>query len=520
MHALPELTPGQRRLSLFAVMVVLFLSALDQTIVATAMPRIIADLQGLERYAWVGTAYLLTGTVTVPIYGKLGDLYGRRPIIVLGVLIFLAGSMLCGLAGEFGPLPVIGDGMNQLILFRAIQGIGAGALATGAFATVADLFPPAERGKYAGLFGALFGLASVAGPLLGGWLTDNATVVLFGHVVAGWRWVFYVNLPLGVVALFVLMTKLPNRPGNDPGRIDWAGAGMLLATFVPLLLALSIGGHVRPWGSPEVVGLFLAALLGLGLLLWVEQRADNPVVPLALFGDPVFTRANLALFLMAMAFMGIAMFFPLYAQLVWGLSATAAGSALLPLMGGLLFSSIVCGRLASRTRQYKPLLVGGGVVLLIGIFFLAQIGPETGKWDSIWRMVLVGLGLGPGQGLYNLAVQNSVLRERIGVATASGQFFRQIGSTIGVAVFGALLVNGLARELPLRAPLLGGVPDLGQAQALAMHPERLDAATRVGVIGAFDVAVTHLFWVALGLAAVAFVVTLTIPARTLRGRDD
>ena len=221
------------------------------------MPRIIAELHGLERIAWVGTAYLLASTVVVPIYGKLGDLYGRRPLLVFGVVVFLAGSMLCGLAGEFGPLPLVGDAMNQLIVCRALQGIGAGALTTGAFAAIADIVPPAERGKYVGLFGAMFGFASVAGPVIGGALTQHATVAWAGHVVSGWRFVFYVNLPLGAVALWILTTRLPNTGAQAGGerRIDWSGSVLILAAFVPLLLALSWGGHQYAWGSPVVVAM-------------------------------------------------------------------------------------------------------------------------------------------------------------------------------------------------------------------------------------------------------------------------
>lgn len=517
--AFAPLPKAQRNLTLAAVMVVLLLSALDQTIVATAMPRIIADLSGLERYAWVGAAYLLTGTVGVPIWGKLGDIHGRRSVLIAGVLIFLAGSALCGLAGEFGPLPLIGDGMNQLILFRAIQGIGGGALATGAFGTIADLFPPAERGRYAGLFGAVFGLAGVAGPLVGGALTDHATTTLFGHQIAGWRFVFYVNLPLGALALFVLVAKMPRRAGLDPGVVDWIGGMLVLAAFVPLLLALSLGGHGLPWDSPITIALFAAAIVMLAALLRQQGRADNPILPLPLFRDPVFARANLALFLSAMAFMGLVMFFPLWMQVVRGVSATHAGLAMLPLTGALLASSIVSGRVSSAIRGYKPILVAGGALLLAGIASLTTIGPETSFGGVVWRMILVGLGLGPGQGMFTLAIQNAVEPRRIGQATASAQFGRQIGSTVGVALFGALFTNRLVAELPARAPALGAQPDLARAQAMAMQPAGLDPATAGGLIAAFDHSIVALFWVALGIAAATFAVTLAVPARELRGRD-
>ena len=259
-------------MALGAVLIVLFLSALDQTIVATAMPRIIKELAGLERIAWVGTAYLLTSTVTVPIYGKLGDIYGRRPVLVWGVTMFLIGSMMCGLAGEFGDLALIGDGMNQLIACRAIQGLGAGALTTGAFAVVADIAPPAERGKYTGYFGAMFGFAGLLGPVVGGFLTDHATIMVQGHVISGWRFIFYVNLPLGLAALYILLTKLPQGSRGADARIDWLGAGLIVVAAVPLLLALTWGGEgggLTAWQSPRVIGglsrsvlAFLAFLVG------------------------------------------------------------------------------------------------------------------------------------------------------------------------------------------------------------------------------------------------------------------
>ena len=532
-----DYTPAERRLALAAVMIVLLLSALDQTIVSTAMPRIVAELRGLERIAWVGTAYLLTSTVMVPIYGKLGDMYGRRPILVFGVVVFLAASALCGLSGEFGTLPLIGDGMNQLIVCRAVQGIGGGALATGAFATVADLFPPAERGKYAGLFGGVFGLAAVLGPVVGGVLTDHATMTLFGHVISGWRFVFYVNLPLGAVALYVLMTRLPTGAHSGGGTIDWAGALLLLVTFVPLLLALSWGGHAHDWDSPLVLALLALSAGGLIALLIVERGRPEAIVPLDLFAEAVFARSNAALFLINMAFMGIVMFLPLYLQTVRGAVATESGFALLPLMGGLLFGSIVTGRLASVYKIYKPFLIGGGVILMFGMVLMLGVTAQTGPTDLALRMAIVGLGLGPGQGMFTLAIQNAVPVARVGVATSSAQFFRQIGSTIGVAIFGALLTASLVRELPVRAPDLARLPaafDLSHAQALAMNPARIGAeqtaigasdaaaARRIeaGLKESFAAAILGLFRVSAAIFAGALVMTLLVPGRRLRGREQ
>ena len=533
----PILTPAERRLRIAAVLIVLFLSALDQTIVSTAMPRIIAELSGLERIAWVGTSYLLTATVMVPIYGKLGDLYGRRPILLFGVVTFLLGSMLCGLAGEFGSLPLIGDGMNQLIVCRGLQGLGAGALTTGAFATVADIAPPAERGKYVGWFGAMFGLASIGGPVIGGALTDHATTAFFGHMVSGWRFVFYVNLPLGAVTLWVLLTHFPAGVRGDKKRIDWLGSALIVASFVPLLLALSWGGHGEGWAAPRVIWGFVAAAVGMAAFLRVSWRNPDAVVPLDLFADPVIGRSNIALFLVNLGFTGLVMFWPLYIQIVRGAGATDSGLAMLPLMGGVLTGSMISGQLARKTQQYKPVLIIGGLVTLLGIALMLGVTRDTPTWSMLMRMALVGFGLGPAQGMFTLAIQSAVPHAKVGVATASAQFFRQIGSTVGVAIFGALLTMQLASELPRRAPELTNASapfDLSQAQRLAMDRPALaaelarrgvtdsNAPARVqrGLSDSFGSAIEGLFPVTLGLMLIAFLVTLAVPARKLRGRGD
>ncbi len=533
MSSLSSYSPAERRLALIAVLIVLFLSALDQTIVSTAMPRIIAELKGLERIAWVGTAYLLASTVMVPIFGKLGDLHGRRPVLIFGVAMFLSGSMLCGLAGEFGTLPLIGDGMNQLIAFRALQGIGAGALTTGAFGTVADIAPPAERGRYTGFFGAMFGLASVAGPVLGGLLTDHATTTVFGHVVSGWRFVFYVNLPIGAVAIWMLLNKLPVVAGHAGGRIDLVGAFWLVVATVPLLLGLSWGGHSYPWDSLPVVGSFALAAIGLAAFILASRGNPQAVVPLDIFTDSVVRRANLALFIVNLAFMGLAMFLPLYLQTVHGVGATESGFALLPLMTGVLVGSMTAGQVARRTQLYKPVLVIGSTVTLVGMALMLLLTQDTPKWQYLLTLGLVGLGMGPAQGMFTLAVQSAVSHARVGVATASTQFFRQIGSTVGVAVFGALLTNHLAAELPRRAPQLsvaGAALDLSRAQTLVMNPRALaaalpggDAATVAaagrGLRDSFAMAIQGLFPVSLMLFGLGFAVTLAVPGRKLRGRD-
>lgn len=472
-----SITPAERRLVLTALVVILLLSALDQTIVSTAMPRIIEQLHGLSMYAWVTTAYLLTSTVAVPIYGKLGDMYGRKPILIAGVLLFLAGSALCGLSGEFGDLPVLGSGMMQLVVFRAIQGVGGGALMTCVFAIIADLYAPRERGRLFGVFGSVFGVATLIGPFVGGFFTDHGAVTLLNHEVAGWRWVFYVNLPLGLIALFMIVYRMPvlRHPGG--GRVDYVGAVLVVLTFAPLLLALSLGGTSYPWDSPRIVGLFAVALLSFLLFLWAESRTADAILPLRLFRIETFRIAVLASFIVSMAFLGVVMFMPLYMQAVQGVSATQSGVALLPLMAGILVSSVASGRWVARTGRYKPVMIGGGLVLVVGVMSLTGIGPDTSTRDLAWRLLVTGIGLGPAQSLFSLVIQNSAPLAELGVATSMSQFSRQIGSTVGVAIFGTFLTHSLTAELPKRLPLLPGVSeqriDLSHAQSQAMNVEEI-----------------------------------------------
>lgn len=472
-------TSAEKRLILTALAVVLLLSALDQTIVSTAMPRIIEQLQGMGMYAWVTTAYLLTSTVAVPIYGKLSDLYGRKPILIAGVVLFLVGSALCGLSGEFGDLPLLGGGMMQLIVFRAIQGLGGGALMSMTFAIIADLFPPRERGRLFGVFGSVFGLATVIGPFIGGFFTDHGTVTLLNHEVAGWRWVFYVNLPLGLVSLFMILYRMPNLRVGKGGRVDYVGALLVVLTFTPLLLALTLGGTSYPWGSPRIVGLFALSALSFVIFLWVEGRTKDAILPLHLFRIRTFRIAVLASFVVSMAFLGVVMFMPLYMQVVQGINATQSGVALLPMMAGMILSSTICGRMVTRTGRYKLFMVGGGILLAVGVLLLSGIGPDTTARDLGWRLAITGIGLGPAQSLFSLVIQNAVPMTELGVASSMSQFSRQIGSTVGVAIFGTFLTHSLTMELPKHVPLMPGVSaheiDLSHAQSQAMSGDRIRA---------------------------------------------
>jgi EmrB/QacA subfamily drug resistance transporter len=517
-----EFTEAEKRVTLAGVAIVFLLSALDQTIVATAMPRIIAELHGLALIAWVTTSYMLASTVMVPIWGKLGDLFGRKPVLLAGILFFLAGSWLSGLSGEFGDLPILGGGMTQLIVFRAIQGIGGGALFTTAFAIIADLFPPRERGKVGGMFGAVFGLSSTLGPLIGGYFTDHGTVTWFGYTIAGWRWVFYLNLPLSILSLFMIIVKMPKMSHQAKGKIDFIGAALIIATFVPFLLALSFGGHTYPWSSPVIWALFAGAAVGLGLYVVNERFASDPILPLDLFKNRVFSTANLAGFLISMSFMSTVAFLPIFMQIGQGVNATTSGLSTLPLMAGLMGSAILSGRLVTRTGKYKPFMYGGAIITALGIYLLSRMTADTSRFDLGWRMFVLGVGLGPGQSLFNLAIQNAAPMNRLGVVTSASQFFRQIGATIGVAVFGTLFTNNLNHNLQA-SPLGKLIPDLdiGKLQGFAA-----EAASKGGGAVAMPpqmkeiiaTSITEVFFLGIFLVIAAFVVIIFIPHLPMRDR--
>jgi len=427
-----------KRVILFGVLLGLFLSALDQTIVATALPRIAQDLNGLNLYAWVTTAYLLTNTALVPIYGKLSDLYGRKPILMVGIVVFLIGSALCGLSGEPFLGNLFGGGMMQLVVFRGLQGVGAAALGSVAFAIIADLFEPIDRPRYQGLFGAVFGLSSVIGPLLGGFLTDQIS----------WRWVFYVNLPIGLIALAFISAKMPRLASGLQAKVDWLGAFLILAFTVPLLLALTWGAdRTYAWTSPTLLALFGLSAAALAAFLVVESRHPSPILPLTLFRNPTFAWGAVARFLIGAGFLGAILFLSLYLVNVQGVSATAAGTATIPLTVGIIIGAVGSGQIASRIGRYKILMLVGLMTAALGFFALSTLSADTAYGGVVLRMVLLGLGLGPALPLYTTALQLSVQPWEIGVATSAGQFFQQMGSTIGTAIFGALLTAGLASQL-------------------------------------------------------------------------
>jgi EmrB/QacA subfamily drug resistance transporter len=428
-------TKRERTFTLAGVMVALLLGALDQTIVGTAMPRILQDLNGFSLYTWVVTAYLLASTAMIPIYGKLSDLYGRKIIVLVGVILFLAGSVLSGQSRS----------MIELVVFRALQGLGSAGIFSTAFTVIADLFSPAERGRYQGLFGAVFGLASVIGPWLGGVLTDTLS----------WRWVFYVNMPVGLVALgFILFQMPPLKPKLDRKvSIDWLGSVLLLVGIVPLLLALTLGGQEYPWSSAQILGCFAIGALGMVAFFLVEKRAKEPIIPFDLFQNRTYVIGNISALLVAgVAFFGAIMFLPIYMVMVVGVSASAAGLTVMPLTLGLVVSSFVAGQLVSRTGKYKVILLIGTAIVFVGYLLMLKLGVTTTRWDVTWRMIILGIGIGPSLPIYTLAIQNAVNPREVGAATSSSQFFRQIGSTVGVAVFGTILASVLATQLPKYMP--------------------------------------------------------------------
>ncbi len=452
-HYQPELhhlTKRQLWGTLTGLLLTLLLAAVDQTVVGTAMPRIISQLNGFDRYPWVTTAYLLTSTIAVPVFAKLSDMYGRKWLFLTGTILFVVASALCGASGDIPHFP--GDGMTQLIVFRGIQGIAAGMIIGLLFTIIGDIFAPAERARYQSLFVAVWGMASIIGPTVGGWITDQWS----------WRWTFYVNLPIGALAAAAIWIELPHfRPHGVRRVIDWWGLITLNATLIPLLLALTWATDYG-WTSPRVTGLLAFAFVMLFLFLICEKRAAEPFIPLQLFREPIIAVSSIAVFVLGMGMFGVILYVPLFIQGVLGVSATRSGSLLTPLLMGAVVGSMAVGQIMSRTGRYRWLAILGAALAMAGMFSMATMNKDTTNSQVVWYMIIAGLGMGVMQPIYTLVVQNVAPPAQRGAATASTQFFRSIGSTVGVAVFGSILLGiyhqDFQRSIPRGTPAIALTP--------------------------------------------------------------
>ncbi len=505
--ARPALPARQIRLLMFGLMTGMLLAALDQTIVGTALPTIVGELGGINHYSWVVTAYLLASTASTPLYGKMADLYGRRPVFLFSIGMFLLGSLLAGLSQD----------MTQLIVTRGVQGLGAGGLMTLAFTIISDVVSPRERGRYQGLFGAVFGVSSVAGPLVGGYFAEH-----------NWRWIFYINVPLAILAIVVcwhVMRLVPFERREH--TVDWIGAALLVAGVSCLLLALSWGGAEYAWGSGVIVGLFAAgAVLGV-LFVAQEARTREPILPLRLFRSATFALANGAGFVLGLVMFGSIIFIPLYLQIVKGASPTRSGLLMLPMMAGVIVTSVLTGRAMSRIGRYKWFPVAGAAVLVVGMLLFQQLQVATSLWLAFGYMVVIGVGLGLCMQSLILAVQNAVSVRDLGAGTSSATFFRSLGGSFGVAILGAVLSSRLTAEMSARLP--GALAQLPPEQRAAVTAGgdfsindpaailALPAPVRAAVQAAF-VESLHLVFLTTGLIAViAVLVTLAMPNLQLRG---
>jgi EmrB/QacA subfamily drug resistance transporter len=481
------------RLIIAAVAVMLLLASLDQTIVSTALPTIVSDLGGLDHLSWVVTAYLLTSTVVAPLYGKLGDLYGRKVMMQISVSVFLLGSALAGLSQT----------MWFLIASRAVQGIGGGGLFVLALTVIADVIPPRERSKIQGVFGGVFGLSSIAGPLAGGFFVDNLS----------WHWIFYVNLPLGILSLAIFAVAFKPRGIRTKHRIDYLGALLLTVALGATVLFTSLGGRTFAWDSAFILTMIAASVIGLVLFLVVETRAEEPILPLSLFRVNTFRVFGAIGFVVNASLFGAVTFLPLYLQVAKGVSPTNSGLQMMPLMFGILAGSIGSGQIMARTGRYRTLPRIGTVVLGLGMLWLSTLAPDTPNWVVMLMMASIGFGMGPMMSVGTTAIQNAVPREMLGTGTAGFTLFRQVGGSIGVAIFGALFANGLATTLFFSMPA-GHEPGSLNASVVASLPDDV----RQTVIAGFTEALHPIFLICAVTSLIAFALTFVLEEIPLRNR--
>ena len=519
-HAAIEVNSRARFEILGAIMLALFLSALDQTIVGPVLPKISTELKGADFYTWVVTAYLVTSTAAIPIYGKLSDFFGRKPMLLIGIVIFLIGSILSGLSQT----------MWQLILFRGIQGLGAGALFPISLAVIGDLFTPAERGKYQGLFGAVFGVAFLVGPFLGGLLTDTLR----------WNFIFFVNVPVGLVSLYLIGRLLPMvHPKDAKFTLDILGVATFIGAVVPVLVALTLA-ETSAWTDPYVLGWFAVGFVFLIVFIVVEARAKDPMIPLDLFRNRTFAVSAVATFFAVFGFSVLIIFLPLWFQIVQGASTTASGYLLFPFLFGLIFSSIFAGQLVSRTGRYKALLAVSIAFMAIGLALFINLRADTPNL-ALWSwMLIAGLGVGPTMAIFTLIVQNDVPFEQLGTATSDLTLFRQIGTSVGLTVAFTLFRNNLSwtllhdsivKALPAGTPVAAQPPvqappgfDLGQltsvgspvSSILSHVPPQLQSAYAAGFHQAFSIAIADSVWIGVGAAVLSFVAVLALKEKPLR----
>jgi EmrB/QacA subfamily drug resistance transporter len=489
---IPETQQQRVRVIFGALILVFLLASLDQTIVSTALPTIVGELGGLQHLSWVVTAYLLASTVSGPLYGKFGDLYGRKVVLQTAIAIFLVGSALCGLS----------QNMAELISFRALQGLGAGGLIVTAIAVVGDVIPPRDRGRYQGIFGGVFGVSTIIGPLLGGFFVDNLS----------WRWIFYVNLPIGAVAFVVIGAVFHVRPAPKQHKVDYLGAALLAGGLSAIVLFTSLGGTTWGWDSPEIIALIAIGVVAIGAFVFVESRVTEPILPLSLFRNRTFAVTSAVGFVVGLALFGAVTYLPLYLQIVKGVSPTRSGLQLTPLMLGLLVTSVLSGQLISRWGRYRIFPIIGTAVIAVGMLLLSRLGVGTSLWMAALDMVILGLGLGMVMQVLVLAVQNAVDYAYLGVATSGSTMFRSIGGSIGVSLFGAIFSNRLHTELAQRlAPGMRLPSTTSPAAIRALPPPVHDS-----YVHAVTAALSPIFFVAAVICLVAFVLALLLPDVSLR----